>query len=91
MCDVNATVEQLAAKGVTCSPVSDQGWGLLTSVRLPGGSELGLNEPRHPKVTDLWRYSWRSRDSTNASSASHCSTAVAYGPLGRATVSGSST
>jgi catechol 2,3-dioxygenase-like lactoylglutathione lyase family enzyme len=54
MCDdVNATVEQLAAKGVSCGPVSDQGWGLLTSIRLPGGGELGLYEPRHPKATEL--------------------------------------
>jgi catechol 2,3-dioxygenase-like lactoylglutathione lyase family enzyme len=54
MCDdVNATIEQLAAKGVTCGKVSDQGWGLLTSVTLPGGGELGLYEPRHPRATEL--------------------------------------
>jgi catechol 2,3-dioxygenase-like lactoylglutathione lyase family enzyme len=54
MCDdVNATIEQLAAKGVSCGPVSDQGWGLLTIIRLPGGGELGLYEPRHPKATEL--------------------------------------
>jgi catechol 2,3-dioxygenase-like lactoylglutathione lyase family enzyme len=54
MCDdVAATVEQLAAKGVTCGEVSDQGWGLLTSIRLPGGGDLGLYEPRHPKATEL--------------------------------------
>jgi hypothetical protein len=54
MCDdVAATVEQLAAKGVNCGPVSDQGWGLLTSVELPGGGQLGLYEPRHPKATEL--------------------------------------
>jgi catechol 2,3-dioxygenase-like lactoylglutathione lyase family enzyme len=54
MCDdVNGTVETLAAKGVTCGPVSDEGWGLLTSIRLPGGGELGLYEPRHPKATEL--------------------------------------
>jgi hypothetical protein len=54
MCDdVNTTVEQLAAKGVSCGPVSDQGWGLLTSIQLPGGGELGLYEPRHPKATEL--------------------------------------
>ena len=45
--------EQLAAKGVSCGPVSDQGWGLLTSIRLPGGGQLGLYEPRHPKATEL--------------------------------------
>jgi catechol 2,3-dioxygenase-like lactoylglutathione lyase family enzyme len=54
MCDdVNATVESLAAKGVRCGPVSDRGWGLLTSIQLPGGGELGLYEPRHPKATEL--------------------------------------
>jgi hypothetical protein len=54
MCDdVNDTVEQLAAKGVTCGPVSSEGWGLLTSIRLPGGGELGIYEPRHPRATDL--------------------------------------
>jgi catechol 2,3-dioxygenase-like lactoylglutathione lyase family enzyme len=54
MCDdVNATVEQLKAKGVTCGEISDEGWGLLTSIRLPGGGDLGLYEPRHPKATEL--------------------------------------
>jgi catechol 2,3-dioxygenase-like lactoylglutathione lyase family enzyme len=54
MCDdINATVEQLAAKGVTCSEVDDQGWGLLTSIRLPSGGELGLYEPRHARATEL--------------------------------------
>jgi catechol 2,3-dioxygenase-like lactoylglutathione lyase family enzyme len=54
MCDdVNTTVEQLKAKGVQCGDVNDEGWGLLTSIRLPGGGELGLYEPRHPKATEL--------------------------------------
>jgi catechol 2,3-dioxygenase-like lactoylglutathione lyase family enzyme len=54
MCDdITATVEQLSAKGVTCAEVSDEGWGLLTSIRLPGGGELGLYEPRHPRATEL--------------------------------------
>jgi hypothetical protein len=54
MCDdVAATVEQLAAQGVRCGAVSDQGWGLLTSIPLPGGGELGLYEPRHPRASEL--------------------------------------
>jgi catechol 2,3-dioxygenase-like lactoylglutathione lyase family enzyme len=50
MCDdVHATVEELEAKGVEfASPITDEGFGLMTSVRLPGGGELGLYEPRHP-------------------------------------------
>jgi catechol 2,3-dioxygenase-like lactoylglutathione lyase family enzyme len=50
MCDeIESTVADLKAKGVEfTAPVSDQGFGLLTSIRLPGGGELGLYEPRHP-------------------------------------------
>jgi catechol 2,3-dioxygenase-like lactoylglutathione lyase family enzyme len=50
MCDeIEATVADLQAKGVEFSaPVSDEGFGLLTSLKLPGGGELGLYEPRHP-------------------------------------------
>jgi catechol 2,3-dioxygenase-like lactoylglutathione lyase family enzyme len=54
MCDdIAATIDQLAAEGVTCAAVTDQGWGLLTSIRLPGGGELGFYEPRHPRATEL--------------------------------------
>jgi hypothetical protein len=50
MCDdVAATVAALEAEGLqTARPVSDQGWGLLTAIALPGGVELGLYQPRHP-------------------------------------------
>ena len=55
MCDdVHATVADLEAKGVQLSGfVSDEGWGLLTGIRLPGGGELGLYEPRHPTAHGL--------------------------------------
>jgi hypothetical protein len=29
-------------------PISDEGFGLITALRLPGGGELALYEPRHP-------------------------------------------
>ena len=50
MCDdVHATVEELSREGVEFAhPVRDEGWGLLTAIRLPGGGELGLYEPKHP-------------------------------------------
>jgi predicted enzyme related to lactoylglutathione lyase len=50
MCnDVHATLAELKAKGVDISqPVSDDGWGLVTAIRLPSGAELGLYEPKHP-------------------------------------------
>jgi len=47
--DVAATVTALQAEGIEVTrPVSDQGWGLLTAITLPGGIELGLYQPRHP-------------------------------------------
>ena len=49
MCDdIEATITELIAKGVTFTPVSDQGWGRLTSLTLPGGSQLGLYQQQHP-------------------------------------------
>jgi len=50
MCDdIEATIAGLEAKGVEfAGPVSDEGWGLLTHLRVPGGGTLGLYEPRHP-------------------------------------------
>lgn len=50
MCDdIGATLADLRGKGVEVTQdVSDQGWGLLASVRLPDGSEFPLYQPRHP-------------------------------------------
>jgi catechol 2,3-dioxygenase-like lactoylglutathione lyase family enzyme len=50
MCDdIHATIAELSGRGVEFdAPVSDEGFGLLTTIRLPGGGDLGLYEPRHP-------------------------------------------
>jgi len=50
MCDdVAATVAELKTKGVEFARgIEDQGYGLVTAIKLPGGSELGLYQPRHP-------------------------------------------
>jgi catechol 2,3-dioxygenase-like lactoylglutathione lyase family enzyme len=50
MCDdIHATMRDLRGKGVEFArELSDERWGLLTAIRLPGGGELGLYEPRHP-------------------------------------------
>lgn len=50
MCDdIKATVADLERQGVVLArPVSEQGWGLVTAITMPDGSELGLYEPRHP-------------------------------------------
>jgi hypothetical protein len=33
---------------VFTGPIKDAGFGLVTAVKIPGGGELGLYEPRHP-------------------------------------------
>ena len=50
MCDdIHATVSELEGKGAEFSrPVSEERWGSVTAIRLPGGGELGLYEPKHP-------------------------------------------
>ena len=50
MCDdIHSTVEDLKRKGVEFTrPVSDEGFGLVTSAKIPGGGELALYEPKHP-------------------------------------------
>jgi len=55
MCDdIASTLQELAANGVeTASPISNEGWGMLTSVRLPSGSHLQLYQPRHPVAHNL--------------------------------------
>jgi predicted enzyme related to lactoylglutathione lyase len=49
MCDdIHATLAELQGKGAeVAQEVSDEGWGLLASVRMPDGSELPIYEPRH--------------------------------------------
>jgi predicted enzyme related to lactoylglutathione lyase len=49
MCDdIEATVRELEAKGVEFSgDVTQQRWGLITAIKLPGGGRLGLYEPLH--------------------------------------------
>jgi predicted enzyme related to lactoylglutathione lyase len=49
MCDdVEATVAELKAKGVEFTqPVKDAGFGLLTALKVPGGGELSLYQPKH--------------------------------------------
>ncbi|HWE84290.1 MAG TPA: hypothetical protein VG267_05055 [Terracidiphilus sp.] len=43
-----ATMEKLAGKGVNCGPVHEAGWGMVTSIPLPGGGSVGMYEPHHP-------------------------------------------
>lgn len=49
MCEVlEAEMMTLAGKGVVCSAVQETRWGSITKIRLPGGGEVGLYQPKHP-------------------------------------------
>jgi catechol 2,3-dioxygenase-like lactoylglutathione lyase family enzyme len=49
MCDdITATLRDLKSKNVPVSAVTEQRWGNLATLPLPGGSKLGLYQPKHP-------------------------------------------
>jgi hypothetical protein len=50
MCDdVRRLVEEMRSRGVACTPIQEQSWGLLTQLTLPGGGKLGVYQPRHAR------------------------------------------
>jgi catechol 2,3-dioxygenase-like lactoylglutathione lyase family enzyme len=54
MCDdLKAEISALGDKGVQCSEVQEARWGSIAKIRLPGGSEVGLYQPKHPLALAL--------------------------------------
>ena len=52
--DIVATVSGLTAKGASFArEIRDDGWGLTTSLVVPGAGEVLLYEPKHPTAFDL--------------------------------------
>ena len=51
MCDdLDATTAELAGRGVEFTrAVQEAAWGRVTGLRLPGGGDISLYEPRHPR------------------------------------------
>ena len=50
MCaDIHAFVAALKEREITCSPIRDEPWGLLTEVKLPGGGRLGVYQAKHAR------------------------------------------
>jgi catechol 2,3-dioxygenase-like lactoylglutathione lyase family enzyme len=47
--NIETTVKELQSKGIQVeSPPHDERWGRLVTIRLPGGGELGIYQPKHP-------------------------------------------
>jgi catechol 2,3-dioxygenase-like lactoylglutathione lyase family enzyme len=54
MCDdLKAEMASLAKKSVECTKVQEARWGSITKMRLPGGGEVGLYQPKHPTALSL--------------------------------------
>jgi catechol 2,3-dioxygenase-like lactoylglutathione lyase family enzyme len=47
--DLPTEMSRLAGLGVQCSEVQEARWGSITMLRLPGGGEIHLYQPKHPR------------------------------------------
>lgn len=54
MCDdVEAFIAEMSKSRIACGPAQNLGWGVLTSVTLPGGGKLGVYQPRHARPRSM--------------------------------------
>jgi len=54
MCDnLSVLMKSLQARGVSCSLIEEEDWGIKTTIQLPSGGEIGLYQPTHPTALDL--------------------------------------
>ena len=47
--DLKAEMTSLAKKNVMCSEVQEAQWGSITRIRLPGGGDVHIYQPKHPR------------------------------------------
>ncbi len=57
MCDdVEKTVAELQTMGIDVTePITEQNWRFATRLKLPGGVEFGLYQPKHPSPPPIGR------------------------------------
>jgi hypothetical protein len=54
MCDdLKAEIVALGEKGVRVTDPQEARWGSIAKIRLPGGGEIGLYQPKHPTALAL--------------------------------------
>lgn len=50
MCDdLKAEMGWLSKKGIKCSEVQEASWSSVTKMKLPGGGDVRLYQPKHPR------------------------------------------
>jgi hypothetical protein len=54
MCDdLKSEMASLAKKNVKCSEIQEERWGSITKMRLPGGGDVHLYQPKHRMALGL--------------------------------------
>jgi hypothetical protein len=54
MCDdLKSEMASLAKKNVKCSEIHEERWGSITKMRLPGGGDVHLYQPKHRMALGL--------------------------------------
>ena len=54
MCrDIDDFLAAMKKHGIACDPVESQDWGHVTQITLPGGGNLGVYQPRHPRPAPM--------------------------------------
>ena len=63
MCDdITRTIAELRSRGVDVdAEPADRGYGIVTTVHLPGGCDVQLYQPRHPIAADIRASAKRTR------------------------------
>jgi catechol 2,3-dioxygenase-like lactoylglutathione lyase family enzyme len=52
--DIDTAVTELESKGIKVErPLQDVRWGRMATIRLPGGGELGIYQPKHTLASSL--------------------------------------
>ena len=61
--------EKMAKQKISCGPINDYGWGLLSELKLPGGGKIGVYEPRHarPKPMTVKKTKGKTKQSSKKS------------------------
>ena len=50
MCDdLASTMEKLSGAGASFGPVKEERWGRIALMTIPGGAQLSIYEPSHPR------------------------------------------
>jgi catechol 2,3-dioxygenase-like lactoylglutathione lyase family enzyme len=50
MCDdLTATIEKLSGAGASFGPVNEERWGRIALMTIPGGAQLSIYQPSHPR------------------------------------------